>query len=194
MKALSEKLWANMALVSAAVILATGVSSCDRTRMDKGYEYFPDMSHGQAYQTYSENPATADGKTMREPVEGTIPRDIAPYPYTPDFEGRAQAGMHLNNPLDINEGILKEGEALYKVFCAQCHGTAGDGQGILFTSGKYIIPPTSLLDPRIVAQPSGETYHVITAGWGVMGAHGSLIRPDDRWKIIAFIEKVIQDK
>lgn len=190
----AKKSWTNAAILTAAIMLAAGTSSCDRTRMDKGYEYFPDMSHGLAYQTYSDNPATADGKTMREPVEGTIPRDMAPYPYTPDFEGRAQAGMNLDNPLIIDEKLLKEGEALYNVFCAQCHGTAGDGQGKLHTSGKYIIPPTSLLDPRIVAQPSGETYHVITAGWGVMGAHASLIRPDDRWKIIAFIEQVIQQK
>jgi len=50
--------------------------SCDRTRTDKGYEYFPDMVHSQAYETYSENNVWEDGQTMRKPAEGTIPRSI----------------------------------------------------------------------------------------------------------------------
>jgi hypothetical protein len=170
------------------------MAACDRTREDKGYEYFPDMAHGQAYQTYSDNPAMEDGRTMREPVQGTIPRDRAPYPYRNDVEGRAQAGMFLDNPIEATDKVLAEGQELYNIFCSNCHGVEGDGQGNLYTSGKYIIPPTSLLDPVIMAQPPGETFHVITAGWGVMGAHASLILEEDRWKIVAFIENILQEK
>jgi mono/diheme cytochrome c family protein len=181
-------------IVPAIVLLALMVSSCDRTRMDKGYEYFPDMAHSPAYNTYSDNPAMDDGNTMREPVAGTIPRDMVPYPYEAGFEGREQAAMHLDNPLNINSDLLAEGQELYRVFCANCHGIKGDGLGNLHTSGKYIIPPTSLITPAVMSYKPGEIYHVITTGWGVMGAHGSLIRPDDRWKIIAFIENMIQEK
>jgi mono/diheme cytochrome c family protein len=169
-------------------------SSCDRTRMDKGYEYFPDMAHSPAYQTYSDNPAMDNGNTMREPVAGTIPRDMVPYPYEAGFEGREQAAMHLDNPLNINNALLAEGQELYRIFCTNCHGTRGDGQGNLYTSGKFVIPPTSLITPEAISFKPGEVYHVITTGWGVMGAHGSLIRPDDRWKIIAFIENMLQEK
>jgi hypothetical protein len=35
---------------------------------------------------------------------------------------------------------------------------------------------------------------VITKGWGVMGAHASLIRPEDRWKIVMFVEEVLQQQ
>lgn len=181
----------NLSLV--AVFLLT-LASCDRSREDKGYEYFPDMAHGYDYKTWSENPAMEDGRTMRKPVEGTVPRHMQPYPYSADFEGRELAGKNLRNPLAINTQMLEEGKELYRIFCAQCHGTKGDGQGWLHTSGKYVIPPTSLLDERIVNQPSGELYHVISAGWGVMGEHGSLISPEQRWKIVAFIENIIQEK
>lgn len=170
------------------------LAACDRTREDKGYEYFPDMAHGPAYQTYSDNPAMEDGRTMRKPVKGTIPRDRVPYPYSNDFEGRAQAGMFLDNPFEATDKVLTEGEKLYNIFCSNCHGVKGDGQGNLFTSGVYIIPPTSLLDPEIMAQAPGELFHVITAGWGVMGAHASLILEEDRWKIVAFIENILQEK
>ncbi len=175
-------------------LLSILLFSCDRTREDKGYEYFPDMAHSPAYQTYSDNPAMEDGKTMRVPVEGTVPRHLVPYPYPDDFAGREQAGQALENPLTINEKLLAEGKELYRVFCGNCHGERGDGQGNLHTSGAYVIPPTSLLDPEVMEMPEGEVYHVISAGWGVMGAHASLIQPEDRWKIVAFIEKVLQEK
>ncbi len=181
-------------IVAVAACLAFATASCDRSRTDKGYEYFPDMAHSPAYNTYSDNTAFEGGRTMLEPVDGTIPRDIVPYPYEAGFEGRQLAGQWLLNPLNIDDKIIAEGQNLYKVFCSNCHGLAGDGQGNLYTSGKYIIPPRSLLEPEIIAQASGEMYHVITTGWGVMGPHSSLIRPDDRWKIVAFIEQVIQQK
>lgn len=176
------------------LVAALALFSCDRSREDKGYEYFPDMAHGYDYKTWSDNPAMEDGRTMRKPVEGTVPRHIIPYPYTADFEGRELAGQNLRNPLTIDPDMLAEGKRLYDIFCAQCHGREGDGQGWLHTSGKYIIPPTSLVSDEIMAQPQGELYHVITAGWGVMGEHGSLITPEQRWKIVAFIENIIQDK
>ena len=178
-----------------AVLLALiFLAGCDRTRMDKGYEYFPDMAHGQAYKTWSANEVMEDGRTMREPVAGTVPRHMEPYPYANDFEGRELAGNNLKNPLVINAQILEEGKELYRVFCQNCHGEKGDGKGNLHTSGKYIIPPSSLITPEFIAKPQGETYHVISVGWGVMGAHASLIRPEDRWKIVAFIEQVLQEQ
>lgn len=180
--------------ISLLMLIATAVLSCDRTREDRGREYFPDMAYGYDYKTWSENPAMEDGRTMRKPAEGTIPRHMQPYPYDADFEGREMAGRELVNPLAINAAMLEEGRELYNIFCAQCHGVEGDGQGWLHTSGKYVIPPTNLLEDRILQQPTGETYHVISAGWGVMGEHASLITPEQRWKIVAFIEQIIQEK
>jgi len=179
----------SLVAISVMLIIITG---CDRTRMDKGYEYFPDMAHGPAYKTYSENPAMEDGKTMRVPVEGTVPRNIIPYTYPADADGREMAGRDLVNPLAITAKLLEEGESLYNVFCSNCHGIAGDGMGNLFTNGSYVIPPSSLISEEAKGHKQGEIYHVISAGWGVMGAHAPLIRPDDRWKIVAFIEEVLQ--
>lgn len=179
---------------AAAMTVLLVFSGCDRTRMDKGYEYFPDMAHSQAYKTWSANEAMDDGNTMREPVAGTVPRGMEPYPFSNDFESRELAGRQLQNPLQITPELLEEGKELYRVFCQNCHGENGDGKGNLHTSGKYIIPPASLITPEFIAKPVGETYHVISVGWGVMGAHASLIRPEDRWKIVAFVEQVLQEK
>lgn len=170
--------------------MASFFVSCDYSREDKGYEYFPDMAHSFAYETYSDNPAMQDSITMRMPVEGTVPTHMIPYPYEFGFEGREMAGKFLSNPFIADDKIVAEGEVLYNNFCSNCHGINGDGQGNLFTTGRYIIPPTSLLTPAVREFPQGEIYHVITTGWGVMGPHGFLIRPEDRWKIISFIDVV----
>lgn len=171
-----------------------GLGSCDRTRHNKGYEYFPDMAHSLAYETYADNPNFTDGKTMRTPPEGTIPRGYVPYPFPATPEGRDQAALELINPLEANPEVLKEGKELYQVFCQQCHGGLGDGKGVLYTSGKFTIPPPSLIREEYLAKSPGDMYHVITQGWGVMGAHGAQIKSEDRWKIVSYVETVLQGK
>lgn len=179
----------------AFILMITSILyGCDRTRHDKGYEYFPDMAHSLAYETYSANPNFADGISMRTPPEGTVPRHMVPYAYPATPEGREQAGRALINPLEVNQELLNEGKELYRIFCQSCHGLQGDGKGSLHTSGKYVIPPASLVKDEFKLKPSGEIYHVITTGWGVMGAHGAQISPEDRWKIVMFIEKSLQGK
>jgi len=168
------------------------LSSCDRTRVQKGYEYFPDMAHSLAYETYMPAKAMKNGITMQLPVVGTVPRGIIPYQFPATPEGRLQAGKELVSPFDANVANLKLGKEKYTIFCEGCHGTAGDGKGHLFTSGKFSVPPASLVSERMMAAPIGEVYHVITAGFNTMGAHGSQIRPDDRWMIALYVKNAIQ--
>jgi len=90
--------------------------------------------------------------------------------------------------------VLERGKSLYTVYCGACHGVAGDGKGALFTSGKYPIPPRSFVTDEFKARPSGEIYHAITQGFGVMGSHAAQVKPEDRWKIVTYIEKELQGK
>ena len=73
-----------------------------------------------------------------------------------------------------------------------CHGEQGDGQGHLFTSQRYPYPPASLVSDKVKDLKDGEIYHSITVGYGIMGAHGNMIRPEDRWKIILHIRENLQ--
>lgn len=170
--------------------LAGWLTSCDRTNNDPGFDYFPDMFYSKAYETYSESPGFSDGKTMREPVEGTIPRGLVPYPYQKTDEDRLRAGRELTNPLYADSANLQRGAAAFGVFCVQCHGALADGNGQLYTSGLYSFKPASLVNDKMKGLPDGEIYHVISAGQGVMQEHGSIIRPEDRWKIVLYIRKL----
>ena len=175
----------------AAIALIAVFGSCDRDRNTTGWEYFDDMAHSAAYETYSPNPNFADGKTMRNPVEGTIPLGYEPFLYEKTVEDRIKAGKELANPLEPTSQNLSRGKQVFEIFCMNCHGEKGDGKGYLFTSKKYPYPPANLLSEKVRNNPIGEIYHVITVGYGVMPQHGAQIRPEDRWKAAMYIKNVL---
>ena len=172
--------------------LALFFSACDRGANDPGWDYFPDMAYSPAYRTWSENPVLENGMTMQTPVEGTVPRHMIPFRYEATPEDQERAGRELENPVTDTPGNIERGRRAYNVYCMNCHGESGDGMGHLYTSGKYLVPPSSLTDAKIRNIPDGSIYHTISLGYGVMAEHGSLIRPDDRWKIIHFIRQDLQ--
>lgn len=168
------------------------ITSCDYNRRTTGWQYFDDMVTSSAYESYTANPNFADGKTMQPPVDGTIPRGFVPYAYQKTEEDRALAAANLVNEIPLTTVNLDRGEKQYGIFCMQCHGEKGDGQGSLYTSKKYPFPPASLLSEKMLAAPEGDIYHVITVGHGIMAAHGSMIKPNDRWKIAMYIKNELQ--
>lgn len=180
-------------IVAGLFVLTILLSSCDYNRRTTGWDYAGDMIVSKAYESYTPNPNFADGKTMQPPVEGTIPRGMVPYPYTKTDEDRAIAAKTLVNPVEFTAENLDRGKREYQIYCNQCHGEKGDGQGSLYVSKKYPYPPASLLSEKMLANPESDIYHVITVGYGIMGAHGSMIQPEDRWKIAMYVKNVLQN-
>ncbi|MDX1284562.1 MAG: cytochrome c [Draconibacterium sp.] len=168
------------------------ISSCDYNRRTTGWEYGRDMAHSPAYESYTPNSNFSDGKTMQPPVEGTIPRGIVPYAYEKTDEDRAIAAKTLINVLEASNENIERGKKMYDVYCLQCHGEKGDGLGPLYVNKKYTYPPASLVNEKMLAATDGDIYHVITVGHGIMAEHGSMIRPNDRWKITMYIKEELQ--
>ena len=179
-----------LTIITAIVLML--VVSCDRTRSSTGWDYMPDMYYSNAYESYTSNPNFEDKLTMRTPVEGTIPREMIPFAWEKTDEDRIAAGEALVNPWEATPGNMEEGRSLYEIFCLSCHGPQGDGEGQLYTSDRYPYPPANLVSDEVKALKDGEIYHSITVGYGIMGAHGGMIRPEERWKIILHIRENLQ--
>ena len=173
-----------LCLVISVILLI----SCNTDRNKRGYEYFPDMVYSDAYETYAPNPIFADGKTAQLPVKGTIPRHMVPYQYPDTRDGLKLAGLELINPQELNVENLNRGKFEYNIFCANCHGLDGKGDGNLYASGKYPSEPPSLITEIMLNRPDGEYYHIMTLGSAIMEPFASLIRPQDKWKIILYIK------
>lgn len=176
--------------ILSLILVAIVFSSCTHDRKKPGMQYMNDMVTPIAYEDYSPNPFFANGQTEQTPVKGSIARGKMPYPYERTAEGQKMAGEQLLNPYKASAEILAQGKVKFDIYCMICHGSSGRGDGTLFTSGKFSAPPTDLLGERVQNLPDGEIYHVITKGSiaGLMGAHGSQIKPKDRWKIVTYIK------
>lgn len=175
------------------LLLIISLGACNRDKDHPGYTFFPDMAYSTASETYTPNAVFEDGHTMRLPVDGTIARGLMPYPYkAKSFQDQVNAGLELVNPLAVSEESLIEGKEQYRIFCLQCHGEFGKGDGFLYTSKLFPAKPTSLVDAFVQNKPDGEIYHVITMGSlsGLMGAHGAQVLPENRWKIINYVRSL----
>lgn len=146
----------------------------------------PEDGHGEFYNSNPNNPFKM---TMREPVAGTIKRGqyiesnrIAPT----DYE---TAEERLKNPYEGDEGVVKEGKALYDRFCIHCHGAKGMGDGKV---GAVFMGVTTYTSATVKDKGAGHIFWVITNGKGRMGAHGSQISVDDRWKIVSYVKTLQQ--
>ena len=175
------------------VLFAVLSISCDRSRNDPGWDYFPDMFYSTAYESFTKNPNFSNGMTMRTPADGTVPRDFTPFEYTLDPESRIKAGKELINPFLPSQEAISRGKKVYSTFCLGCHGASGDGEGHLYTSKLYPLKPRPLSSGNSLDLKDGAIYHSITLGFGSMGAHGSQIRPDDRWKLIMYIRTLQEE-
>ncbi len=172
-----------------AIFTVFAGSSCDRDKNNPGYDYFPDMYYSRAYETYDPNPVFADSQTLQLPVAGTISQEQELYPYDRSEEGMLSA-VSIVNPIKPDTAVLSRGKIVYQTKCSHCHGENADGQGILFTSGKYPFPPANLLGEKVVNRTDGQMYHTITVGYGIMEPHDIIVRPDDRWKVILYIRSL----
>ena len=171
------------------IVAVVGLSFMATSCFDKAkpnYQFFPNMYEGVSYETYSEHNVFKGGVEAQIPAKGSIKRGFVPYeiPNTP--EGYALAKATLKSPLDslsINQDKAKE---LYTVYCAICHGDAGDGKGNLVVKEKFLGVP-SYKDREIT---DGSVFHVITYGLNSMGSHANQLSQEERWVVADYVLKL----
>jgi mono/diheme cytochrome c family protein len=66
-----------------------------------------------------------------------------------------------------------------------CHGTLGNGDGMIVRRGFY--QPPTYHDDRLRNAPVGHFFDVISNGWGKMNGYASQIPVEDRWAIVSYI-------
>ena len=145
------------------------------------------MDFQEKFEAQERNPFFADNRAMRPPVPGTVARgmlkDDAPFYY-----GRTEDGAYVEQlPVPITREFLLRGRERYNVYCAVCHGKAGDGQGIIVTGGYGYTPPPSYHDDRLRQIQDGYLYDVIANGVRNMPGYAQQIPVADRWAIVAFV-------
>lgn len=194
-------------------IIAFLLASCGAGKDDTGTEYAPNMYHAVSYEPliqitdtdegnwvnsdeneygeyYSSNPNNAFSMNMREPVENTVSRaENGMLPYRLPKDSVDLASRIMKNPLPNTNEVLAEGQVLYTKYCTHCHGVNGGGSmdetakvGVVYKGvPSYQAGATSQLS-------EGHIFHIITHGIRRMGAHGSQVQQEDRWKIVRYVQ------
>jgi len=172
--------------IVALAAVSTLATSCFN-KEKPNYQLFPNMYESVAYETYSESSAFKNGKEGQVPAQGSVPRGLTPeeYPNTP--AGLAAARLNSKSPLDsITEGDMTKAKQLYTIYCAICHGDAGDGKGNLVKREKFLGVP-SYAERELT---EGGIYHVVTYGLNAMGSHKNQLTQTERWMVSAYVLKL----
>ncbi|MCC5929823.1 MAG: cytochrome c [Cyclobacteriaceae bacterium] len=197
-------------LLFVAFILMIGCRAKDDF---PGLEYAPNMYHSVPYEGLSQitdessgkwlsnredgkgeyfnsNPNNPHGMNLREPVDGTVKRNMSGYmPYRVHKDSVDLAARILKNPVEKSDEILSDGKQLYSVFCQACHGSQGKGDGKV---GEVMLGVPAYNVGRVKDVPEGHIFHVITHGKGRMWPHGSQITIEERWKIVHYVQQLQQ--
>ncbi|RAI58009.1 c-type cytochrome [Roseicella frigidaeris] len=128
-----------------------------------------------------------DGAAARAPPEGVVAqgalaRGIQGAPAR-DIQGAPARDATM--PPAVTPALLARGQERYGIFCAPCHGPAGDGDGMIPRRG-FPRPP-SYHEARLRAAPAAYFFQVISQGYGVMYSYAARVAPADRWAIIAYV-------
>jgi mono/diheme cytochrome c family protein len=151
---------------------------------------------GKAYRTSDVFP---DGRTMRDPVPGTVARgwlrddDHLELGLGPDGQPAVKLPDAMKTEA-VLAGLPERGRNRYQVYCAPCHGRDLDGQGPVALRpdpvAKLLVPPPNLVTGRVKEDlKNGDIYAAIANGVRNMPAYGAQIPVADRWAIVAFLRK-----
>lgn len=161
------------------------------------------------------------GMTQRLPVEGTIPFGRT---YHADIESAAGVGhadrslfMKENDPfftgmgidgtpvafmpVDVNEQLIDLGRSKYNIYCIQCHGGTGEGDGLVGLRWANPLPKFSAESYQIGGDlgQDGHIFDIIRNGKPAVGTpwkyamppYGDKVNEQEAWAIVAYI-RVLQ--
>ena len=87
-----------------------------------------------------------------------------------------------STPESIERGHVKYGKV-----CMPCHGANLDGQGPVWLSKKFMVPPANMLMPMTRARTDGYIYRYIRFGGAVMPSYGAQVTAEEAYDLIHYV-------
>jgi hypothetical protein len=150
--------------------------------------YDQDRYNAQAYSALF-----ADHRTMRMPVQDTVPREREIDPQIGQGRLADDSGYVLEIPKPVVDGfggmtsLLDRGQDRFNIYCRPCHDGTGAGQGTVIQRSGWQPPPPSFHQDRIRQMPDGQLFATITHGARIMPSYGPRIPVSDRWAIVGYV-------
>ena len=91
----------------------------------------------------------------------------------------------LKSPFHQEPLTLAQGEELFTLYCATCHGDTGYGDGA--AGGALGQKPANFHDTLIVKQSDGAFFWKMSTGKGNMPPFKDVFTEEQRWQLVAYI-------
>jgi len=211
MLVMNKKNFLGAVCIAISLVAITAACGDGKTR-STGLEFSPNMYDPIAYKPDMPNSNFKNGSTAQVPPSETVPLGFIDFAaeYANGPEGYEKAGAEMKNPLEATKENLEQGEHLYLVYCAVCHGKDGKGDGSI-TKDRSVtdsrgtrqlenFPPPPSYARSSSANSSrggamadlsvGKIYHTIYYGLNGMGSYASQLNNEERWKVIMYVQEL----
>ncbi|MFO0791389.1 MAG: cytochrome c [Pirellulales bacterium] len=179
-------------LALVVVLAPLALMRVDHSRPNFQIVFGNDMTYSPAYGAYSANPNFANGRTIQEPITGTLARSESRFDFLATPEDALRAGEQLISPYsksaDENNVAADRGAVVFQTFCTSCHGGDANGNGPVAQRG--FPPPPSLLTGKSRDMKDGQLFHILTLGQNNMPNFAVQLPPSRRWDVIAYIRRL----
>jgi mono/diheme cytochrome c family protein len=132
---------------------------------------------------YAANAFFEDGRAMRQPPPGTVPRE-RPVGNPALSEGRVNGTDVTDIPIPLTKALLDKGHKRFDIYCGVCHGLLGDGRSLVAANMSLRTPP-NLHERRDMAV--GHFFQVVSNGYGLMPGYSVQLDVEERWAVVAYL-------
>lgn len=209
----TQDLYKTIAIGAVGAAAVLGGCRGDRTDAPPR-RFFPDMDHQPRWNPQADSPFFENGSTARVPdanavAFGRMPFSPSAYgdqPWAKTFMterdnflaeddavylGKAADGSYIDYiPVPVTLERIERGQERFNIFCATCHGPAGDGKSMV--AERFIAKPVNLntdpyIDPTQRTARDGYIYEVIRNGVRNMPGYAYALDAQDSWNIVMYV-------
>jgi len=94
----------------------------------------------------------------------------------------------LVSPYLIEPLTLPQGQEIYTLYCASCHGHQGKADGI--ATNNLRVKPLKFQDKNVAAQSNGALYWKIREGRSEMPPFSELLSEEQKWQMVEYIRDI----
>lgn len=150
---------------------------------------FPGMKYQPKFRPQSSSTFFADGRADRPLPAHVVPASLPLRADDAMYRGKDAAGAFVTTfpaGIIIDAKLMARGQERYLIYCAPCHGSLGDGNGVV---KKYGVAATSYHDDRLRQMADGQIFDTITNGSPskLMLSYADKLEPEDRWAVVAYV-------
>lgn len=128
---------------------------------------------------------------LKNPGMKPFPKHSIPIPGATSLVKDMSASEKQVNPIPADEKSVALGGKLFQIYCTPCHGYAGKGDGLV--GAKLLLKPFDLTADQTKERSDGFIWGYMTFGGAVMPSYANDLSVTERWNVINYVRKVLQN-